>query len=67
MKELKLKYGCNPNQNPANLTMPDGSELPFEVLNGNPGYTLSPLFLLEVWSDISPSASQALQMQQCSV
>lgn len=38
MKELKLKYGCNPNQNPANLTMPDGSELPFEVLNGNPGY-----------------------------
>lgn len=38
MKELKLKYGCNPNQNPAALTMPDGGELPFEVLNGNPGY-----------------------------
>ena len=38
MKELKLKYGCNPNQNPAELHMPDGSELPFEVLNGNPGY-----------------------------
>ena len=38
MKELKLKYGCNPNQNPAMLSMPDGGELPFEVLNGNPGY-----------------------------
>ncbi len=38
MKELKLKYGCNPNQNPAALSMPDGSDLPFEVLNGNPGY-----------------------------
>ena len=38
MKELKLKYGCNPNQNPAMLSMPDGSDLPFEVLNGNPGY-----------------------------
>ncbi len=38
MKELKLKYGCNPNQNPAALSMPDGGELPFEVLNGNPGY-----------------------------
>ncbi len=38
MKELKLKYGCNPNQDPASLSMPDGSELPFEVLNGNPGY-----------------------------
>ena len=38
MKELKLKYGCNPNQNPAALSMPDGADLPFEVLNGNPGY-----------------------------
>ena len=38
MKELKLKYGCNPNQNPAMLSMPDGTDLPFEVLNGNPGY-----------------------------
>ncbi|MBR3382539.1 MAG: phosphoribosylaminoimidazolecarboxamide formyltransferase [Clostridia bacterium] len=38
MKELTLKYGCNPNQIPARLSMPDGSDLPFEVLNGNPGY-----------------------------
>ena len=38
MKELRLKYGCNPNQDPAMLSMPDGAELPFMVLNGNPGY-----------------------------
>ncbi len=38
MKELTLKYGCNPNQNPASLSMKDGRDLPFEVLNGNPGY-----------------------------
>lgn len=38
MKELKLKYGCNPNQNPARLFMRDGSDLPIEVLNGRPGY-----------------------------
>ena len=38
MKELLLKYGCNPNQNPAYLTMDDGEDLPFEILNGNPGY-----------------------------
>jgi len=35
--ELILKYGCNPNQKPAKVYMADG-ELPFEVLNGNPGY-----------------------------
>ena len=33
-----MKYGCNPNQNPAYLTMDDGEDLPFEILNGNPGY-----------------------------
>ncbi|MBR6429197.1 MAG: phosphoribosylaminoimidazolecarboxamide formyltransferase [Clostridia bacterium] len=38
MKELTLKYGCNPNQKPASLSMNDGRDLPFEVLNGNPGY-----------------------------
>ena len=37
MKELKLKYGCNPNQKPARIFMRDG-ELPIKVLNGNPGY-----------------------------
>ncbi|MBR6185391.1 MAG: phosphoribosylaminoimidazolecarboxamide formyltransferase [Clostridia bacterium] len=38
MKELELKYGCNPNQKPAKVYMKDGSDLPFEVLNGRPGY-----------------------------
>jgi len=37
MKELELKYGCNPNQKPARVFMEDG-ELPFRVLNGKPGY-----------------------------
>ena len=38
MKELALKYGCNPNQKPARVYMKDGSELPIRVLNGKPGY-----------------------------
>jgi phosphoribosylaminoimidazolecarboxamide formyltransferase/IMP cyclohydrolase len=37
MKELELKYGCNPNQKPSRIFMKDG-ELPIEVLNGKPGY-----------------------------
>jgi len=37
MKELTLKYGCNPNQKPARIYMPHG-ELPIEVLGGRPGY-----------------------------
>lgn len=37
MKELELKYGCNPNQKPARIFM-EGGELPLEVLNGKPGY-----------------------------
>lgn len=36
-KELKLKYGCNPNQKPSRVYIEDG-KLPIEVLNGNPGY-----------------------------
>ena len=38
MKELELKYGCNPNQKPASIFMADGSDLPVTVLNGRPGY-----------------------------
>ena len=38
MKELDLKYGCNPNQKPSCIYMEDGSELPVTVLNGRPGY-----------------------------
>ncbi len=37
MKEMQLKYGCNPNQKPSKIFMKEG-ELPIEVLNGNPGY-----------------------------
>ncbi len=37
MKELELKYGCNPNQKPAKIFMKNG-ELPLRVLNGKPGY-----------------------------
>ena len=38
MKELELKYGCNPNQKPARIYMKDGASLPVTVLNGKPGY-----------------------------
>ncbi len=38
MKELELKYGCNPNQKPAKIFMNDNKELPVTVLNGRPGY-----------------------------
>ena len=37
MNELELKYGCNPNQKPSKVFV-EGGELPFEVLNGKPGY-----------------------------
>ena len=37
MKEMELKYGCNPNQKPARVFMKQG-ELPIRVLNGRPGY-----------------------------
>ena len=37
MKEMQLKYGCNPNQKPSRIFMQEG-ELPIEVLNGKPGY-----------------------------
>ena len=38
MKELELKYGCNPNQKPSKIYMHDGSELPIEIISGRPGY-----------------------------
>eukprot|EP00298_Acanthocystis_sp_HF-20_P029499 c8391_g1_i1.p1 GENE.c8391_g1_i1~~c8391_g1_i1.p1 ORF type:complete len:449 (+),score=187.50 c8391_g1_i1:123-1349(+) len=37
-KKFDLKYGCNPNQVPASIHAVEGQELPFEVLNGTPGY-----------------------------
>lgn len=38
MKELELKYGCNPNQKPSKIYVADGGELPITVLSGKPGY-----------------------------
>ncbi len=38
MKELELKYGCNPNQKPSKIFMHDGSDLPIEIISGRPGY-----------------------------
>lgn len=38
MRELELKYGCNPNQKPSKIYMEKGKELPIQVLNGKPGY-----------------------------
>jgi phosphoribosylaminoimidazolecarboxamide formyltransferase/IMP cyclohydrolase len=48
MKELQLKYGCNPNQKPSRIFMSDGQELPLEVLNGRPGY-INFLDALNAW------------------
>ena len=38
MKELELKYGCNPNQKPSRIFMNDNKDLPVTVLSGRPGY-----------------------------
>ena len=38
MKEIALKYGCNPNQKPSRIYRADGEDLPLQVLSGNPGY-----------------------------
>ena len=38
MKEMELKYGCNPNQKPSRIFMENGADLPITVLNGKPGY-----------------------------
>ena len=38
MKEMELKYGCNPNQKPARIFMNEGKDLPIQVLCGRPGY-----------------------------
>ena len=38
MKELELKYGCNPNQKPSKIFMKNGGELPIKIHSGRPGY-----------------------------
>ncbi|EJP24676.1 AICARFT/IMPCHase bienzyme [Lachnoanaerobaculum sp. ICM7] len=52
MKELILKYGCNPNQKPAKIFMENGDELPIKVLSGNPGY-INLLDALNGWQLVS--------------
>ena len=37
-QEIILKYGCNPHQKPATLSSLNGNTLPFDILNGQPGY-----------------------------
>ncbi len=51
MKEMQLKYGCNPNQTPSRVFAKDG-ELPFEVLSGKPGY-INLLDALNGWQLVS--------------
>ena len=56
MKELALKYGCNPNQKPSRIYMEDGN-LPIEVVNGRPGY-INLLDALNSWQlvkELKPS------------
>ena len=48
MKELTLRYGTNPNQVPARISMQDGSDLPITVLGGSPGY-INLLDALNAW------------------
>ena len=48
MKEIELKYGCNPNQKPSSISMKDGSDLPLQVLCGTPGY-INFLDALNAW------------------
>ncbi|MBR4530233.1 MAG: phosphoribosylaminoimidazolecarboxamide formyltransferase [Lachnospiraceae bacterium] len=52
MKELALKYGCNPNQKPSAIYMADGSDLPIEVLCGRPGY-INLLDAFNAWQLVS--------------
>ena len=52
MKELTLKYGCNPNQKPSRIYMEDGGDLPITVLNGHPGY-INLLDALNGWQLVS--------------
>jgi len=48
MKDLALRYGTNPNQSPARVSMPDGADLPIAVLGGSPGY-INLLDALNAW------------------
>lgn len=60
MKELELKYGCNPNQKPAHVFMDGGGALPFEILSGRPGY-INLLDALNSWQLVR-ELSEALEL-----
>ena len=55
MKELELKYGCNPNQKPAKVYMESG-DLPFTVKNGRPGY-INLLDAMNSWQLVRSSSN----------
>ncbi|MBR0163600.1 MAG: phosphoribosylaminoimidazolecarboxamide formyltransferase [Lachnospiraceae bacterium] len=57
MKELALKYGCNPNQKPSRVYMENNGELPFTALNGTPGF-INLLDALNAWQLVK-SAKEA--------
>ncbi len=60
MREMPLKYGCNPNQVPARVLMEDGRDLPFRALNGSPGY-INLLDALNAWQLVR-ELKQALRL-----
>ena len=62
MKELELKYGCNPNQKPARIFMKEG-ELPIEVLNGRPGY-INLLDAFNSWQLVKELKEEMLKLQE---
>lgn len=51
MKEIELKYGCNPNQKPSRIYLENGQDLPVTVLNGRPGY-INFLDALNGWQQV---------------
>ena len=66
MKELTLKYGCNPNQKPSRIFMEEG-ELPVEVLGGRPGY-INFLDALNAWQlvrELKKATGLAAALQTC--
>ena len=62
MKELELKYGCNPNQKPSRIYMEEG-ELPIKVLNGKPGY-INFLDAFNGWQLVKELKKQQVFLQQ---
>ena len=63
MKELELKYGCNPNQKPSKIYMEEG-ELPIKVLSGRPGY-INFLDAFNGWQLVSNRTSGGDFFQTC--